>query len=173
MIWQLAGPLEWLLAQFVQASILRIISWGEGIMGRIEKKYAATVTVQGGREGRAVSHDGVLDVQLRRPKLNGVSEGTNPEQLFAAAWGGCFQSALMAVARSSGADVSGSVVSVEVAQGPDSDGGYGLAATISVDIPGMDEQQAQELANAAHQLCPYSKATRGNIDVEVAARSRR
>jgi Ohr subfamily peroxiredoxin len=142
-------------------------------MGRIEKTYTTTVTVRGGREGHAVSDDGVLDVQLRRPKLNAVSDGTNPEQLFAAAWGGCFQSALMAVARTSGADVSGSVVSVEVAQGPDEERGYGLAATIIVDIPGMDEHQTQELANAAHQLCPYSKATRGNIDVEVRARSRR
>jgi len=142
-------------------------------MGRIEKMYATTVTVTGGREGHAVSDDGVLDVQLRRPKLNGVSEGTNPEQLFAAAWGGCFQSALMAVARKSGADVSGSVVRVEVAQGPDSQGGYGLAAKISVDIPGMESEQAQELDNAAHALCPYSKATRGNIDVEVTAHSRR
>ncbi len=139
-------------------------------MGRIEKKYATTVTVTGGREGHAVSDDGVLDVQLRRPKLNGVSEGTNPEQLFAAAWGGCFQSALMAVARQSGDDVSGSTVTVEVVQGPDSQGGYGLAATITVDIPGMEQEKAQELANAAHAMCPYSKATRGNIDVEVMAR---
>jgi lipoyl-dependent peroxiredoxin len=115
----------------------------------------------------------VLDVPLRRPKRNGVSDGTNPEQLFAAVWGGCFQSALMAVARKSGADVSGSVVSVEVAQGPDEQGGYGLAAKIIVDIPGMDEDQTQELANAAHQMCPYSKATCGNSDVEVTARSRR
>jgi len=138
-------------------------------MGHINKVYATTVTVRGGREGHAVSDDGVLDVQLRRPKLNGVSDGTNPEQLFAAAWGGCFQSALMAVARKSGADVSDSVVTVEVAQGRDSQGGYGLAATISVDIPGMEQKQAQELAHAAHALCPYSKATHGNIDVEVIA----
>jgi organic hydroperoxide reductase OsmC/OhrA len=73
----------------------------------------------------------------------------------------------------SGADVSGSVVRVEVAQGPNSQGGYGLAAKIIVDIPGMDEEQTQELANAAHQMCPYSKATRGNIDVEVMASWRR
>src|SRR5918912_4121537 len=116
----------------MQASVLRAIGWGVGTMGRIDKKYTTTVTVTGGREGHAVSDDGVLDIQLRRPKRNGVSEGTNPEQLFAAAWGGCFQSALMAVARTSGADVSGSVVSVEVAQGPDELGGYGLAATITV-----------------------------------------
>src|SRR5215212_9131795 len=98
---------------------------GEGSMGRIDIMYATTVTVTGGREGHAVSDDGVLNVQLRRPKLNGVSEGTNPEQLFAAAWGGCYQSALMAVARKSGDDVSASTVKVEVAQGRDSDGGFG------------------------------------------------
>ena len=142
-------------------------------MGRIDKKYAATVTVTGGREGHAISDDGVLDVQLRRPKLNGVSEGTNPEQLFAAAWRGCFQSALMAIARTSGADVSGCTVVVEVAQGPDPQGGYGLAATITVDIPGMEREQAQELVDAAHMACHYSKATRGNIDVEVTVLSHR
>jgi Ohr subfamily peroxiredoxin len=146
---------------------------GGEIMGRIEKKYATTVTVKGGREGHAVSDDGVLDVQLRRPKLNGVSEGTNPEQLFAAAWGGCFQSALMASARRAGDDVSGSTVTVEIAQGPDEQGGYGLAAKITVDVPGMEPEKVQELANAAHMLCPYSKATRGNIEVEITARSQR
>jgi Ohr subfamily peroxiredoxin len=140
-------------------------------MGHIDKVYATTVTVTGGREGHAVSDDGILNVQLRRPKLNGVSEGTNPEQLFAAAWGGCFQSALMAVARKSGADVSASVVTVEIAQGPDGEGGYGLAATITVDIPGMEREQAQELIAAAHAVCPYSKATRGNIDVELTVRA--
>lgn len=138
-------------------------------MAHTNHVYATTVIVTGGREGHAVSDDGVLNVQLRRPKLNGISEGTNPEQLFAAAWGGCFQSALMAVARKSGDDVSGSVVTVEVAQGPDAQGGYELSATIMVDIPGMEQDKAQELANAAHELCPYSKATRGNIDVVVTA----
>src|SRR4051812_21940818 len=136
-------------------------------MGRINKLYATTVTVTGGREGHAVSDDGVLDVQLRRPKLHGVSQGTNPEQLFAAAWGGCLQSALMAVARKAGADVSASVVTVEIAQGPDEQGGYGLAAEIAITIPGMAHAQAQELVEAAHALCPYSKATRNNIDVNL------
>ena len=136
-------------------------------MGQITPMYTTTVTVMGGREGHAVSDDGVLDVQLRRPKLNGVSEGTNPEQLFAAAWGGCYQSALMAVARKSGDDVSASTVSVEVAQGRDADGGFGLAAKITVTIPGMEPEKAQQLAEAAHRLCPYSRATRGNVDVEI------
>lgn len=136
-------------------------------MGQITPMYTTTVTVTGGREGHAVSDDGVLDVQLRRPKLNGASEGTNPEQLFAAAWGGCYQSALMAVARKSGDDVSASTVSVEVAQGRDAEGVFGLAAKITVAIPGMDRDKARQLADAAHELCPYSRATRGNIDVEV------
>jgi Ohr subfamily peroxiredoxin len=138
-------------------------------VGTIDPKYVTTVTVTGGRGGHAVSDDGVLDVQLRRPKTKGVSEGTNPEQLFAAAWGGCFQSALMAVARGAGDDVSASTVSVEIAQGPDPDGGFGLAARITVDIPGMEQRKAQELADAAHAMCPYSRATRGNIEVAVIA----
>lgn len=136
-------------------------------MGKIKAMYTTAVTVTGGREGHAVSDDGVLDVQLRRPKINGVSEGTNPEQLFAAAWGGCYQSALLAVARKSGDNVSESTVNVEVAQGTEESGAFGLAAKITITIPGMDRAKAQQLADAAHQLCPYSRATRGNIDVEI------
>ena len=138
-------------------------------MGTIDPKYTTAVTVSGGREGHAISDDGALDVQLRVPKRNGKSEGTNPEQLFAAAWGGCFGSALMYLARGAGVDASNATVNVEIAQGPDSDGGYGLAARIVVSIPGVDRDKVQELADAAHQSCPYSKATRGNIDVEVTA----
>ncbi len=138
-------------------------------MGKIEPRYATTVTATGGREGHAVSEDGVLDVQLRRPKTNGVNEGTNPEQLFAAAWAACFQGALMAVARETGDDVSQSVVKVQVAIGADPEGGSGLAANITVDVPGLDRAKVQELADKAHAMCPYSKVTRGNIDVEVSA----
>ena len=138
-------------------------------MGTITPKYATTVTVTGGRNGHAVSDDGVLDVLLRVPKVNGTSAGTNPEQLFAAAWGGCFQSALLAVARRSGNDVTNSTVRVEVAQGPDAEGGFGLAAEITVEIPGLDLNQAQQLADAAHAMCPYSRATHGNIEVAVTA----
>ncbi len=136
-------------------------------MTKIEPRYTTTVTATGGREGHAVSDDGVLDVQLRRPKTNGRSDGTNPEQLFAAAWAGCFQSALGAVARETGDDVSQSKVSVEVGIGAAPDGGSGLVAKIMVEIPGVNSDKAQELADKAHQLCPYSRATRGNIDVDV------
>jgi osmotically inducible protein OsmC len=137
-------------------------------VGKIDPKYVTTVAVTGGREGHAESEDGVLNVQLRRPKKNGVSDGTNPEQLFAAAWGGCYQSALIAEARERGEDASGSTVRVEIAQGPDADGGYGLAAKFAVEVPGMDKAKVRELAAAAHARCPYSRATRGNIEVEVA-----
>ena len=136
-------------------------------MTKIEPRYTTTVTATGGREGHAVSDDGVLDVKLRRPKTNGVSDGPNPEQLFAAAWAGCFQSALGAVARETGDDVSQSKVSVEVGIGAAPDGGSGLVAKIMVEIPGVNSDKAQELADKAHQLCPYSRATRGNIDVDV------
>jgi osmotically inducible protein OsmC len=139
------------------------------MMGTIEPRYTTSVTVSGGRQGHAVSDDGALDVQLRVPKRNGASDGTNPEQLFAAAWAGCFGSALGAVARDAGVDASASTVKVEVVQGRDSEGGYGLGARIFVAIPGVDQARVQELAGAAHQVCPYSKATRGNVDVEVTA----
>jgi Ohr subfamily peroxiredoxin len=137
-------------------------------VSKIEPNYVATVTVTGGREGHAVSDDGVLDVQLRRPKQRGVSDGTNPEQLFAAAWGACFQSALGAIARSQELDVSGSTVTVEVGVGPDVEGNYGLGARIAVALPGLDQEIARHLVDAAHHLCPYSRATRGNIEAEVA-----
>lgn len=138
-------------------------------MAKITPTYSTTVTATGGREGHAVSDDGVLDVQIRRPKTNGVSEGTNPEQLFAAAWAACFQGALMAVGRQADEDVSGSTVKVEVSLGSHPEGGFGLAAKIAVEIPGMDREKVQQFADAAHAMCPYSKATRGNIDVEVLA----
>jgi osmotically inducible protein OsmC len=137
-------------------------------VSRIEPNYVAEVTVTGGREGHAVSDDGVLDVQLRLPKQRGVSEGTNPEQLFAAGWGACFQSALLSIARSQEIDASSSSVTVDIGVGPDVDGNYGLGARIAVTMPGLDAETAQHLVAAAHQLCPYSRATRGNIEVEVA-----
>lgn len=138
-------------------------------MGTIDPKYTTSVTVRGGRQGHAVSDDGVLDVQLRVPKTNGKSDGTNPEQLFAAAWAGCFDSALSYVAGQAGVDATNASVKVEIAQGIDSDGNYGLAGKIFVSIPGVDQATAQELAGAAHQGCPYSRATRGNMPVEVIA----
>jgi Ohr subfamily peroxiredoxin len=136
-------------------------------MAKVDVKYATTVTVSGGRQGRAVSDDGVLDVQLRTPKLNGIAEGTNPEQLFGAAWGACLQSALGAAARKEGVDTTGSTVTVEVGQGKHVDGGYGIAAKIWIAIPGVDRETAERLAHAAHATCPYSKAVAGNVELEL------
>jgi osmotically inducible protein OsmC len=138
-------------------------------MRKINTRYKTSMTATGAREGYVVSDDGVLDVKLRRPKTNGTPEGTNPEQLFGAAYAGCFQGALFGVARDTGDDVSNSSVTAEVSLREDETGGSGLVVKIIVDVPGMDRAKVQELANSAHQRCPYSKATLGNIDVEVAA----
>jgi osmotically inducible protein OsmC len=138
-------------------------------MTAIEPAYTATVTTTGGRGGRAVSDDGVLDVALRPPKRRGANDGTNPEQHFAAAWAACFQSALLATAKDAGVDASNSTVTVNVSVGPDAAGNYGLAAKIAVAMPDAPRETVQRLADDAHELCPYSRATRGNIPVEVTA----
>ncbi len=134
----------------------------------IKPFYTTSVKVEGGRQGTAVSDDGALNLKLKSPGSAGDPEATNPEQLFAAGWGACYQSALMGAARDAGLDASGSVVDVEVSLGKeDGDGPYSLAATITVSIPGLDKAQVKELADAAHQRCPYSRATRGNIQVDI------
>ncbi|MET9632260.1 organic hydroperoxide resistance protein [Lentzea sp. NPDC006480] len=133
--------------------------------------YTADVTSSGdGRKGSATSADGVLDLKLTSPKeVGGSGEGTNPEQLFAAGWGACFHSALRLVARNAQADLTDSTVtvSVDLVKGDD---GYHLGARIVALLPGLSQEQADDLVGQAHQRCPYSKATRGNIDVEVTAK---
>lgn len=136
----------------------------------IKPRYTAEVAITGGREGNARSSDGVLDVQIRPPKANGVSDGTNPEQLFAAAWGACFLSAVGAVARESETDVSEARLNVDVSVGEDaSNGGSGLMAKISLSVPGQEKSGIETLLEKANAMCPYSKATRGNIPVELVA----
>lgn len=136
----------------------------------IKPNYTAEVVVTGGREGHARSSDGVLDVQIRRPKTNGVSEGTNPEQLFGAAWGACFLGAVGAVGRESNIDVSDAKADVEIGLGEDTiNGGNGLTAKISLSVPGLEASQIEDLLEKAHSMCPYSKATRGNVAVELVA----
>jgi len=131
--------------------------------------YTAEATAWGGREGRAASSDGVLDVQLVIPKeLGGPGgAGTNPEQLFAAGYAACFHSALKLVAGKKKVDVSELAVTVRVGIGPNDAGGFGLTAAIEAELPGLDRQAALELVEAAHQVCPYSNATRGNIEVSL------
>ena len=132
--------------------------------------YTARATATGGRAGHAVSDDGVLDLDLKPPaEMGGPGGATNPEQLFAAGYAACFQSALGVVGRRQGVDTSGSRVEADVTIGTIPGGGYGLAVALRVSIPGADSGTARALAEAAHQVCPYSNATRGNIDVTVSA----
>ncbi len=132
--------------------------------------YTATATASGGRDGAARSDDGVLDVALSTPKgLGGPGKAgaTNPEQLFAAGYAACFDSALRFVARSQGVTVADSAVTAEVGIGPNAAGGFGLAVALNVSLPGLEREAAEKLVEAAHQVCPYSNATRGNIEVTL------
>jgi len=130
--------------------------------------YTARATATGGRAGHAVSDDGILDVDLQPPvSMGGPGGATNPEQLFAAGYAACFQSALGVVGRRAGVDTAASTVEADVSIGAIGGGGYGLAVALRVTIPGVDPAQVRSLAEAAHQVCPYSNATRGNIDVQV------
>lgn len=121
-----------------------------------------------GRNGHARTDDGTLDLELRIPEeMGGPGGATNPEQLFASGYAACFHSALKVVAKQSAADVRDSEVSATVGIGTLETGGFGLAVELDVHIPNVDEATAQQLAEAAHQVCPYSNATRNNIDVKL------
>lgn len=127
--------------------------------------YTAKAHTTGGREGASRTSDGRLDVKLSSPGTPGT--GTNPEQLFAVGWSACFQSAIFLVARKMKVALpADSAVDAEVDLCLD-DGEYSLQARLNVSLPGLDREVAQSLADAAHQTCPYSKATRGNIDVVI------
>ncbi|HTD06846.1 organic hydroperoxide resistance protein [Undibacterium sp.] len=132
--------------------------------------YTASATATGGRDGRAVSSDNQLSVKLTTPKeLGGAGgEGTNPEQMFAAGYSACFIGAMKFVAAATKmtlpADTS---INGQVGIGPNDKGGFGLTVALNVTIPGMDKAEAQALVDKAHQVCPYSNATRGNIDVKI------
>ncbi|MEU1851912.1 organic hydroperoxide resistance protein [Streptomyces sp. NPDC019990] len=130
--------------------------------------YTAVATATHGREGRAVSSDGVLDLALGMPEaMGGNGQGTNPEQLFAAGYAACFGSALGLVGREAKVDVSEAAVTAEVSLGKQGEG-FGLAVTLRVELPdSVDETTGRKLVEQAHQVCPYSNATRGNIDVDL------
>ncbi|MFF2009086.1 organic hydroperoxide resistance protein [Streptomyces sp. NPDC058195] len=141
-------------------------------MQDINVLYTAVATAENGRDGRVSSDDGTLDVVVNPPKsMGGSGAGTNPEQLFAAGYSACFQGALGVVARQEKADVSGSTVTAEVSIGKTAEGGFGLAVTIRAAIPNVDTATARALVEKAHQVCPYSNATRGNIKVELSVAS--
>ncbi|WP_328317305.1 organic hydroperoxide resistance protein [Streptomyces sp. NBC_00388] len=136
---------------------------------KIDVAYTAVATAENGRDGRVSSSDGNLDVVVNPPKeMGGSGAGTNPEQLFAAGYSACFQGALGVVARQEKADISGSTVTAAVSIGKTEQGGFGLEVTITASIPNVDAATAQALIEKAHQVCPYSNATRGNIKVDLA-----
>ncbi|MFF7942604.1 organic hydroperoxide resistance protein [Nocardia gamkensis] len=131
--------------------------------------YTAEALASGdGRDGHARTTDGKLDVNLSIPEeMGGNGEGTNPEQLFAAGYAACFHSALRLVGKQTSTNVDDSAVGAKVGIGPNDAGGFGLAVTLEVSLPHLSREDAQALADKAHQVCPYSNATRGNIDVQV------
>jgi osmotically inducible protein OsmC len=131
--------------------------------------YTAEATVTGGREGHGRTSDGRLDVDLDVPsEMGGTSgPGTNPEQLFAVGYASCFQSALLRIASGRKLDVSGSRITARVGIGLLKSGGFGLAASLDLEAPGISRAEAVELMERAHEACPYSRATRGNIDVTL------
>ena len=131
--------------------------------------YTAEALATGeGRDGHGRSSDGRLDFDLAIPKeMGGSGDGTNPEQLFAVGYAACFHSALRLVARQEKVDITDSTVGARVSIGQLDNGGFGLAVELEVALPNVDEKTAAEIADKAHQVCPYSIATRGNIDVTV------
>ncbi|MET4896614.1 organic hydroperoxide resistance protein [Sphingomonadaceae bacterium jetA1] len=134
----------------------------------IDVKYETQARVTGGREGHAATADGRLDLNLSTPKeLGGAGgPGTNPEQLFAAGYSACFIGALKAAGQQLKVKIPDDVaVSAKVGIGPRTEGGFGITADLIVELPGIARDQAEKLVETAHQICPYSNATRGNVDV--------
>ena len=129
---------------------------------------AEALSTGAGRDGHVATSDGRVDLDMAIPKeMGGSGEGANPEELFAAGYAACFHSALHAVARTQKITLTDSSVGGRVQIGPNGQGGFQLAVLLEVVLPGLEHDKAQELADAAHQVCPYSNATRGNIDVTI------
>ncbi|KAF1043898.1 organic hydroperoxide resistance protein [Xylophilus sp.] len=138
-------------------------------MAHLEKVfYTARTHTVGGRDGASRSDDGRLDIQLSPPGASGA--GTNPEQLFAAGYSACFLGALKAVSGKTGIAVpADAAIDAEVDLGPiDGHAAYGIAVRLNVKLPGLDQASAEKLVEAAHRACPYSNATRNNVDVKLA-----
>jgi len=135
----------------------------------VKPLYVAEATAVGGREGHVRSSDGLLEADLQPPvEMGGPGGATNPEELFAAGYAACFQSALGVVARRNKVSVDGSTVTAKVTIGTIEGGGFGLAVVLEVHVPDVDDATAETLIEGAHAVCPYSNATRGNIEVTLA-----
>ena len=139
----------------------------------IEVVYIAESTATGGgRDGHVKSSDGKIDLDTRPPKeAGGSGEGVNPELLFSAGYAACFLGALRKTARVNGIDLDDATcVTTQIGFGKDSEGGFGITASLIGFLPGLDQSTADDLVNNAHQICPYSKATRGNVEVTLSAK---
>ena len=132
--------------------------------------YTTSVTAKGGRDGHVKSENGILELDVRTPKaLGGASDDfANPEMLFAAGYSACFDSALNLVIRKSKIETGETTVNAKVSIGQIENDGFGLAVELDVNIPGVSQEEAQSLIEKAHQVCPYSNATRNNIEVKLA-----
>ena len=132
--------------------------------------YTTSVTAKGGRDGHVKSENGILELDVRTPKaLGGASDDfANPEMLFAAGYSACFDSALNLVIRKSRIETGETTVNAKVSIVQIENGGFGLAVELDVNIPGVSQEEAQSLIEKAHQVCPYSNATRNNIEVKLA-----
>ncbi len=129
--------------------------------------YTTTATASAGRNGQVTTDDNMLDLALSYPKeMGGTGEATNPEQLFAAGYSACFSNAILHVAREMKIKLTQAPVSAEVGIGPNTTGGFALTVALAVTLE-LDEEQAQQLVKTAHQVCPYSNAVKGNIDVKL------
>jgi lipoyl-dependent peroxiredoxin len=135
----------------------------------MELLYTAETTATGGRRnGRARSTDGELDLRIAPPKeVGGPGGAANPEQLFAAGYAACFDNSLTLIARRERLQVGETSVTALVGLGREDDGGFGLDVELRVSVPGLSRDQAEDLVAKAHRVCPYSRATRGNLDVRV------
>jgi lipoyl-dependent peroxiredoxin len=130
--------------------------------------YTAEATVHGGRDGHGRSSDGVLDLDIKPPpEVGGPGGATNPEQLFALGYAACFQSAMSVVGRRMKIDTGASEVTGRVTLGTTEGGAFGIAVELDVHVPDVDQQTARKVVDAAHEVCPYSNATRGNIEVTL------
>nr|ART38499.1 G4 [uncultured bacterium] len=132
--------------------------------------YKTKVTAVGGRAGNVKSEDGLLDLSLALPTgLGGKGGATNPEQLFAAGYAACFENAVIHVTRNKTTKVKDDdiIVVAEVGMSPNGSGGFALSVALDVDIAGLDQATAEEIVQAAHAVCPYSNAVKGNIDVAI------
>ncbi|MDR7073210.1 organic hydroperoxide resistance protein [Fictibacillus barbaricus] len=129
--------------------------------------FTGTAKAKGGRNGHVTSGDGLIDVDLVMPTEKTDKKGTNPEELFAATYSSCYDGALNLVAKKMKKDIDSTTTAEISFMKDEADGGFKIAAVLNIEINGVTQEEAEELAKEAHKVCPYSKATRGNIDVEL------